>query len=88
MSAMIGEMLAAFALGLIKYLQTRQDLRAAIRAELREECQVYVDRANEWKEKAERGDDPTALDVRVRRPGATLSLSSEPTHDDGRTDLP
>lgn len=84
---MLADLAAAIVVALLRYLQQRQDLRAAVRAEVEKECLVYANRANEWKAN-DADDDPRALDVRVRRPGATLSVSSDPAHDDGRTDLP
>lgn len=83
---MIAEILAALVIGLLKYLQTRQDLRAAVRAEVEKECMGYAIKANEWKANAPR--DPHALDVRVRNPGDVLSIPDRTANDDGRTDLP
>lgn len=83
---MWADLAAAVVVALLRYLQQRQDLRAAVRAEVEKECLVYANRANEWKAAADA--DPRALDMRVRRPGATLSVSSDPASDDGRTELP
>lgn len=83
---MLADLAAAIVVALLRYLQQRQDLRAAVRAEVEKECLVYANRANEWKANASR--DPHALDVRVRSPGDALSIPDRTANDDGRTDLP
>ncbi len=83
---MIADLLAALVVALLRYLQTRHDLRVAARAEIEKECMAYAIKANEWKSRA--GSDPDADRVRVRDATAILSIQNPAANDDGRTDLP
>lgn len=83
---MLGDLLAAIVVGLLKYLQTRQDLRAAVRAEIEKECMAYAIKANEWKARA--GSNPDADRVRVLNPTASLSIPNPSADISDRTDLP
>ena len=83
---LLTQFLAALAIGILKYLQSREDLKASIRNELEKASLAYALKAAEWKARA--AGSPTADALRVQRPGASLSIQSRDTDDDGSAHLP
>jgi hypothetical protein len=80
----LAQILAALAVGILRYLQSRKDLKESIRADLEKESLSYALKAQEWRARA--GVDADSL--RVRSQGASLSLPDSPADVDRRTDLP
>lgn len=83
---LLSEFLAALAIGILKYLQQREDLKASLRADLEKESMTYALKAAEWKARAV--GNPDADRLRVQRPGDSLSLSGGDADDDGRAHIP
>lgn len=84
--SLLAKFLAALAIGILKYLQQREDLKASLRAELEKESMNYALKAAEWKARA--AGNPTADRLRVQRPGSSLSLQDRDADDDGLSHLP
>ena len=84
--SLLSQFLAALAIGILKYLQTREDLKASLRAELEKESMNYALKAEQWRARA--AGLPDADHLRVRKPGASLSLSGGDASADSRTDIP
>ena len=68
---LLAEFLAALAIGILKYLQQREDLKDAIRSELEQEAMHYAIKAAEYRARAVGL--PYAAAFRVR--DSTLSIS-------------
>lgn len=83
---LLGEFLAALAIGILKYLQQREDLKASLRAELEKGSMTYALKAEQWRARA--AGNPDADHLRVRKPGASLSLSGGGASSNSRTDIP
>lgn len=81
---LLAQILAALAVGILRYLQSREDLKDSIRADLEKESLSYALKAQEWRARA--GADAESL--RVRNEGASLSLHSGDASSDSRTDIP
>ena len=84
--SLLSQFLAALAIGILKYLQQREDLKSSLRAELEKESMNYALKAEQWRARA--AGNPDADHLRVRKPGSSLSLSSGDADDDGRSHLP
>lgn len=81
---LLAQILAALAVGILRYLQSREDLKDSIRADLEKESLSYALKAQEWRARA--GADVESL--RVRNEGASLSLPDSSSDVNRRTDLP
>ena len=84
--SLLAKFLAALAIGILKYLQQREDLKASLRAELEKESMTYALTAERWRARA--AGLPDAERLRVRQSGASLSLHRDDADDDGRAHLP
>lgn len=84
--SLLSQFLAALAIGILKYLQQREDLKASLRAELEKESMNYALKAEQWRARA--AGNPDADHLRVRKPGASLSLHSGDANTDSRSDIP
>lgn len=72
---MLAEFFAALAIALLRYLQQRGDLKAALRADLEREAFTYVEKALRWKAVA--AGDLNPPELLVRKPGVQLWLSND-----------
>ena len=84
--SLLAKFLAALAIGILKYLQQREDLKASLRAELEKESMTYALTAERWRARA--AGLPDAERLRVRKPGSSLSLHSGDANTDSRSDIP
>ena len=82
--SMLAQILAALAVGILRYLQSREDLKSSIRSDLEKESMAYALKAQEWRAHA----DADAESLRVRNTRAKLSIHDPSPYDDRHTDLP
>jgi len=70
---LLAEFLAALAIGILKYLQQREDLRKSVRDDLEKEAMRYAIKATEYKARA--AGLPYASALKVRDATLTITLS-------------
>lgn len=79
---MLAEILAALAIAILRYLQGREDIKAATRAKLIERSMEYAQHALIWKAKA--AGDTHLPELVVRRPGLKLWVPGDIADSGGR----